>query len=114
VILAQRLGQVALAHVNAGETAGRALAERVAGHCGQAGGECGVEAPGGLVLVPASRAARLLKQGDAHLIADYGAAGQMTVTMQYLFQGWNCRMPGKSKDLIMDVATEEIGRRPRG
>jgi len=29
--------------------------------------------------------------------------------MQYLFQGWNCRMPGKYKDLIMDIATEEIG-----
>jgi hypothetical protein len=29
--------------------------------------------------------------------------------MRYLFQGWNCRMPGKYKDLIMDVATEEIG-----
>ncbi|OLR93313.1 manganese catalase [Actinokineospora bangkokensis] len=38
-----------------------------------------------------------------------GAWGEMTVTMQYLFQGWNCRMPGKYKDLIMDVATEEIG-----
>jgi Mn-containing catalase len=38
-----------------------------------------------------------------------GAAGEMTVTMQYLFQGWNCRMPGKYKDMIMDVATEEIG-----
>jgi hypothetical protein len=38
-----------------------------------------------------------------------GAFGEMTVTMQYLFQGWNCRMPGKYKDLIMDVATEEIG-----
>ena len=24
-----------------------------------------------------------------------GAYGEMTVTMQYLFQGWNCRMPGK-------------------
>ena len=33
----------------------------------------------------------------------------MTVTMQYLFQGWSCRMPGKYKDLIMDVATEEMG-----
>jgi len=33
----------------------------------------------------------------------------MTVTMRYLFQGWNCRMPGKYKDLIMDIATEEIG-----
>jgi Mn-containing catalase len=38
-----------------------------------------------------------------------GAYGEMTVTMQYLFQGWNCRMSGKYKDLIMDVATEEIG-----
>ena len=28
-----------------------------------------------------------------------GAFGEMTVTMQYLFQGWNCRMPGKYKDL---------------
>ncbi|WP_024874439.1 manganese catalase family protein [Saccharomonospora piscinae] len=38
-----------------------------------------------------------------------GAWGEMTVTMQYLFQGWNCRMEGKYKDLIMDIATEEIG-----
>jgi Mn-containing catalase len=38
-----------------------------------------------------------------------GAFGEMTVTMQYLFQGWNIRMPGKYKDLVMDVATEEIG-----
>ena len=38
-----------------------------------------------------------------------GQFGEMTVTMQYLFQGWNCRMPGKYKDMIMDVATEEIG-----
>lgn len=38
-----------------------------------------------------------------------GAFGEMTVAMQYLFQGWNCRMPGKYKDLVMDVATEEIG-----
>jgi Mn-containing catalase len=38
-----------------------------------------------------------------------GAAGELTVTMQYLFQGFNCRMPGKYKDMIMDVATEEIG-----
>ena len=38
-----------------------------------------------------------------------GAYGEMTVTMQYLFQGWSCRMPGKCKDLIMDVATEEMG-----
>jgi Mn-containing catalase len=38
-----------------------------------------------------------------------GAFGEMTVTMQYLFQGWNCRVEGKYKDLIMDTATEEIG-----
>lgn len=24
-----------------------------------------------------------------------GAFGEMTVTMQYLFQGWNCRVEGK-------------------
>jgi len=29
--------------------------------------------------------------------------------MRYLFQGWNCRRPGKCKDLIMDIATEEVG-----
>ena len=37
-----------------------------------------------------------------------GAYGEMTVTMQYVFEGWTCRMPGKYKDLIMDIATEEI------
>ena len=29
--------------------------------------------------------------------------------MRYLFQAWNCRMPGKCKDLIIDIATEEMG-----
>src|ERR1700744_1438631 len=38
-----------------------------------------------------------------------GAYGERSVTMQYLFQCLNCRMPGKNKDLIMDVATEEMG-----
>lgn len=38
-----------------------------------------------------------------------GAYGEMTVMMQYMFQGWNCRIKGKYKDMIMDVATEEIG-----
>nr|WP_196791433.1 manganese catalase family protein [Motilibacter aurantiacus] len=37
-----------------------------------------------------------------------GAVGEMTVAMQYLFQGWNCRVPGKYKDLILDTATEEL------
>jgi Mn-containing catalase len=38
-----------------------------------------------------------------------GQYGEMTVMMQYLWQGWSCRVPGKYKDMIMDVATEEIG-----
>ncbi len=38
-----------------------------------------------------------------------GQFGEMTVMMQYLWQGWSCRMPGKYKDMIMDIATEEIG-----
>ncbi|MFJ4626833.1 manganese catalase family protein [Streptomyces sp. NPDC088847] len=38
-----------------------------------------------------------------------GAYGEMSVMMQYLFQGWNARIPGKYKDLTMDIATEEIG-----
>jgi manganese catalase len=28
--------------------------------------------------------------------------------MQYLLQGWNCRMPGKYKDMILDIGTEEL------
>src|SRR5690349_17595838 len=31
-----------------------------------------------------------------------GQFGEMTVMMQYLWQGWNCRVPGKYKDMIMD------------
>ena len=38
-----------------------------------------------------------------------GQFGEMTVMMQYLWQGWSCRVPGKYKDMIMDIATEEIG-----
>ena len=38
-----------------------------------------------------------------------GQFGEMTVMMQYLWQGWSCRMPGKYKDMIMDIGTEEIG-----
>jgi len=33
----------------------------------------------------------------------------MSVMMQYLFQGWNCRGPAKYRDMILDIATEEIG-----
>lgn len=38
-----------------------------------------------------------------------GAYGEMTVMMQYLFQGWNCRGPAKYKDMLLDIGTEEIG-----
>jgi Mn-containing catalase len=38
-----------------------------------------------------------------------GQYGELTVMMQYLWQGWSCRMPGKYKDMIMDIGTEEIG-----
>lgn len=37
-----------------------------------------------------------------------GQFGEITVTMQYLFQAWNCRVEGKYKDLLFDVGTEEI------
>lgn len=39
-----------------------------------------------------------------------GQYGEMTIFMQYLFQGWNTRgRHEKYKDLIMDTGTEEIG-----
>lgn len=38
-----------------------------------------------------------------------GPAGEMTVMMQYLFQGWNCRGPAKYRDMLLDIGTEEIG-----
>ncbi|PQD94470.1 manganese catalase [Pradoshia eiseniae] len=40
-----------------------------------------------------------------------GQFGEMSVMMQYLFQGWSVRGEGnqKYKDLILDIATEEIG-----
>ena len=38
-----------------------------------------------------------------------GQYGEMTVMMQYLWQGFSCRMPGKYKDMIMDIGSEEIG-----
>ena len=37
-----------------------------------------------------------------------GQWGEMTVMMQYLFQGWNCRGPAKYRDMILDIGTEEI------
>jgi len=38
-----------------------------------------------------------------------GQWGEISVMLGYMFQGWNCRAPGKYKDMIMDVGTEEIG-----
>jgi Mn-containing catalase len=37
-----------------------------------------------------------------------GQFGEMTVMMQYLFQGFNCRAEAKYRDMIMDIGTEEI------
>lgn len=37
-----------------------------------------------------------------------GQYGEMSVMMQYLFQGWNCRADNKYRDMILDIATEEI------
>lgn len=37
-----------------------------------------------------------------------GQFGEMTVMMQYLFQGWNCRAEQKYRDMILDIGTEEI------
>ncbi|WP_043932730.1 manganese catalase family protein [Bacillus sp. EB01] len=38
-----------------------------------------------------------------------GQFGEMTVAMQYLFQGWSTRGNEKYKDLLLDIGTEEIG-----
>ncbi|WP_375487077.1 manganese catalase family protein [uncultured Jatrophihabitans sp.] len=38
-----------------------------------------------------------------------GQFGELTVTLQYMFQGANCRMPGKYKDMILDIGAEELG-----
>lgn len=37
-----------------------------------------------------------------------GQFGEMTVMMQYLFQGWNCRGPAKYRDMLLDIGTEEM------
>lgn len=38
-----------------------------------------------------------------------GQFGEMTVAMQYLFQGWGTRGNEKYRDLLMDTGTQEIG-----
>jgi len=37
-----------------------------------------------------------------------GQFGEITVALQYLFQGWNVRGNGKYKDLLMDTGAEEM------
>lgn len=37
-----------------------------------------------------------------------GQFGEITVAMQYLFQGWNCRGPAKYRDMLLDIGTEEL------
>jgi len=37
-----------------------------------------------------------------------GQWGEMTVAMQYLLQGWSAHMPGKYKDMLLDIGTEEL------
>ena len=37
-----------------------------------------------------------------------GQWGEISVMMTYLLQGWSCRMPGKYKDMCLDIGTEEI------
>ncbi|UTR13269.1 manganese catalase family protein [Salipaludibacillus sp. LMS25] len=37
-----------------------------------------------------------------------GQFGEISVALQYLFQGWNSRTTDKYRDLLMDVGTEEL------
>ncbi|WP_077211094.1 manganese catalase family protein [Bacillus dakarensis] len=37
-----------------------------------------------------------------------GQFGEITVMLQYLFQGWNCRGEQKYRDMLLDIGTEEI------
>ena len=38
-----------------------------------------------------------------------GQYGEITVAMQYLFQGWNTHLPGKYRDLVFGIGAEEVG-----
>jgi Mn-containing catalase len=37
-----------------------------------------------------------------------GQWGEITIMMQYPFQGWNCRFPAKYRDMLLDIGTEEM------
>jgi Mn-containing catalase len=38
-----------------------------------------------------------------------GQYGEITVAMQYMFQGWNMHTTGKYRDLVFGIASEEFG-----
>jgi Mn-containing catalase len=38
-----------------------------------------------------------------------GQYGEITVAMQYMFQGWNMHTPGKYRDLVFGIGAEEHG-----
>ncbi|RIX31043.1 manganese catalase family protein [Amnibacterium setariae] len=38
-----------------------------------------------------------------------GQYGEISVAMQYAFQGWNMHLPGKYRDLVFGIAAEEFG-----
>jgi Mn-containing catalase len=38
-----------------------------------------------------------------------GQYGEITVAMQYGFQAWNCHLPGKYRDLLYGIGSEEFG-----
>ena len=38
-----------------------------------------------------------------------GQYGEITVALQYQFQGWNMHMPGKYRDLVFGIGAEEMG-----
>jgi Mn-containing catalase len=38
-----------------------------------------------------------------------GQYGEITVSMQYMFQGWNIHIPGKYRDMIFGIGAEEFG-----
>ena len=38
-----------------------------------------------------------------------GQYGEISVAMQYAFQGWNSHLPGKYRDMVFGIAAEEFG-----
>ncbi|ONI87945.1 manganese catalase, partial [Actinosynnema sp. ALI-1.44] len=38
-----------------------------------------------------------------------GQYGEISVAMQYMFQGWNMHVPGKYRDMVFGIGAEEFG-----